>query len=72
MPRNVFRIVIQTTNATFDDSDPDGFGTGAAELAFILRGIASRLDTESEYPGESLPLHDTNGNSVGHVSWGDL
>lgn len=72
MERNVFRIVIQTTNAAFEDSDPDGFGTGAAEVSFILKGIAERLLRESEYPGESLPLHDTNGNQVGHVSWGNL
>lgn len=67
MKRNVFRLVIQTTNAAFEPEF-----TGRCELSFILAGIAERLRFEDDYPSDSQALHDTNGNKVGDVSWGPL
>lgn len=67
MKRNVFRIVIQTTNDAFV---PDF--TGRCELSFILAGITERLRFEEDYPAAGQHLHDTNGNYVGDISWGPL
>ena len=56
------RIEIAMDNAAFDESS-------GAELARILRGVAAKLGHVVEEGGWNL--HDTNGNTVGEVTFTD-
>lgn len=60
-----FTLEIRCDNAAFtaDDNDPDSTYNCDAEIARILRGIASKLESD---PGcTRQTLRDSNGNRVG-------
>ena len=53
----MFKLHIETGNAAFE-------GQPTAEIARILRSLASKLETEVDGSGAGV-LHDHNGNRVG-------
>lgn len=64
-----FQLTIECDNEAFhgerDDGTEDTFSRDA-EVAVILRRLATRLESE---PSEGGPLHDSNGNRVGSYSF---
>ena len=56
-----FTLTVETTNDAFQP-DPAG------ELAYILRALANLIAEERDQ-AEAAPIHDSNGNTVGHYAW---
>ena len=62
MNKTVFRVVIDTDNAAFEDAH-------GHEVARILHEIADGVDSVEWRPPAGGVFHDINGNTVGSWSW---
>lgn len=61
-----FTIEIDTNNAAFGDSTPEGRNQRALELARILREVANDFEDSA---ASRTALRDINGNVCGVTKW---